>query len=269
MLGRGPQMEQEVADKAREVGDSRAVEWGARLGYVSSGVLHLLLGWLALDLAWGSRSDDRPADQSGALATVADTGLGQVLLWVIAVGFTLLAVWQLTEVINKHRETSDRAKAAAKLLGYAALAFTGYIFAVGERTNSRQQTKDFTRTLMDAPGGQLLVGAVGLLVLGIAVYHVHKGWKKRFLEDLVEHPGKWAVVAGRVGYIVKGIALGVVGVLFVIAAVQHQSKEATGLDGALRTLLDAPFGAALVTAVGVGIAVFGVYSFARARYARV
>ena len=164
----------------------------------------------------------------------------------------MLAVWQLTEVLNKHRETSDRAKAAGKLLGYSALAFTGYIFAVGERTNSRKQTRDFTRTLMEMPGGQLLVGAVGLVVLGIAAYHVHKGWKETFLQDLVEHPGKWAVVAGRVGYIVKGVALGVVGVLFVIAAVQHRSKEATGLDGALRTLQDAPFGAVLLTAVGRG-----------------
>ncbi len=269
MCGYFSQMEGEVSDKARELGDSKAVEWGARLGYVSAGVLHLLLGWLALNLAWGSHGDDRRADQSGALATVADTGPGQVLLWVLAVGFTLLAVWQLTEVLNKHRETSDRAKAAGKLVGYAALAFTGYVFAIGERTNSRKQTRDFTRTLMDAPAGQLLVGAVGLGVLAIAAYHVHKGWKEKFLQDLVEHPGTWAVVAGRVGYIAKGVALGVVGVLFVIAAVQHRSKEATGLDGALRTLQDAPFGAWVLTAVGLGIAVYGVYSFARARYARV
>ena len=71
------------------------------------------------------------------------------------------------------------------------------------------------------------------------------------------------------GYIVKGIALGVVGVLFVIAAVQHRSKEASGLDGALRTLQDAPAGGAVLTVVALGIGLFGVYSFARARYARV
>jgi hypothetical protein len=191
------------------------------------------------------------------------------VLWVLAIGFTLLALWQVTEVVNGNRETSDRAKAAAKCLGYSALAFTGYSFAVGDRMNSRKQTQDFTRTLMDMPAGQVLVGAVGLVVLGIAAYHVHKGWKQRFLQDLVEHPGRWAVVAGRVGYIVKGIALGVVGVLFVIAAVQHRSKEASGLDGALRTLQDAPAGGAVLTVVALGIGLFGIYSFARARYARV
>jgi Domain of Unknown Function (DUF1206) len=262
-------MEREIGEKARELSESKAVEWGARLGYVSNGVLHLLLGWLALDLAWGSRTDDRRADQSGALATVADSTLGLVVLWVLAIGFTLLALWQVTEIVNGNRETSDRAKAAAKCLGYSALAFTGYSFAVGDRMNSRKQTQDFTRTLMDMPAGQVLVGAVGLVVLGIAAYHVHKGWKQRFLQDLVEHPGRWAVVAGRVGYIVKGIALSVVGVLFVIAAVQHRSKEASGLDGALRTLQDAPAGGAVLTVVALGIGLFGIYSFARARYARV
>jgi hypothetical protein len=263
------QMEREMTDTVREVGDSKPVQWGARLGYVSNGVLHMLLGWLALQLAWGDGGGDRRADQSGALATVADSTLGLVLLWVIAIGFTLLALWQITEIVNKHRETSDRAKAAGKCLGYAALAATGYTFAIGDSVNSRKQTQDFTRTLMDMPGGRVLVALVGLVVLGIAAYHVHKGWKRKFLADLVEHPGRWAVVAGRVGYIVKGIALAVVGVLFVIAAVQERSKEASGLDGALRMLQDAPAGGAVLTVIAVGIALFGVYSFARARYARV
>jgi hypothetical protein len=262
-------MEREMTQTAREVGESKPVQWGARLGYVSNGALHILLGWLALQLAWGDGGGDRRADQSGALATVADSTLGQVLLWVIAIGFTLLAVWQITEILNKHRETSDRAKAAGKFLGYSALALTGYTFAIGERVNSRKQTQDFTRTLMDMPAGRLLVVLVGLVVLGIAAYHVYKGWKQKFLEDLVEHPGRWAVIAGRVGYIVKGIALAVVGALFVIAAVQERSKEASGLDGALRMLQDAPAGGAVLTVIAVGIALFGVYSFARARYARV
>jgi hypothetical protein len=263
------QMEREMTDTAREVGESKPVQWGARLGYVSNGVLHALLGYLALDLAWGDSGGDRRADQSGALATVADNSFGLVVLWVLAVGFTLLAVWQITELLNKRRENSERGKAAGKLLGYSALALTGYMFAIGERVDSRKQTQDFTRTLMDMPGGRVLVVVVGLVVLGIAAYHVYKGWKRKFLEDLVEHPGRWAVIAGRVGYIVKGIALAVVGVLFVIAAVQERSKEASGLDGALRMLQDAPAGGAVLTVVAIGIALFAVYSFARARYARV
>ena len=71
---------------------------------------------------------------------------------------------------------------------------------------------------------------------------------------------------GQVGYPGKGIALGVVGGLFVWAAVTFDPEKASGLDGALRTILDAPFGQFLLTLVALGIAAFGAYLLVRARY---
>jgi hypothetical protein len=76
-------------------------------------------------------------------------------------------------------------------------------------------------------------------------------------------------VAGRIGYIGKGIALVAVGVLFIVAAVQHRAGKATGLDGALKSLRDLPAGTAILIGIAIGLAAYGVYSFARARYARV
>lgn len=73
----------------------------------------------------------------------------------------------------------------------------------------------------------------------------------------------------RAGYVAKGVALGVVGVLFMVAAATNDPEEAGGLDAALRSLLELPAGTALLTAVGLGITAYGVYSLARARYARV
>lgn len=72
-----------------------------------------------------------------------------------------------------------------------------------------------------------------------------------------------------IGYIAKGISLAIVGVLFVLAAVQNSASKATGLDGALRSLRQQPAGQLLLTAVALGIAAYGGYSLARARYARV
>ncbi len=152
---------------------------------------------------------------------------------------------------------------------YGALAWTSFTFASGGRTSSNKQTKDFTVTLMNAPAGQVLVGLLGVGIIGIAGYHVYKGWQEKFLEDLQEHPGRWAVVAGKVGYIAKGIALGAVGILFIIAAIQQRSKDATGLDGAVRSLRDLPGGPVILFGIALGLAAYGVYSFARARYARV
>ena len=152
---------------------------------------------------------------------------------------------------------------------YGALAWTSFIFATGGRTSSNKQTKDFTRTLMDAPAGQLLVGLVGVGILGIAGYHVYKGWREKFLEDLQEHPGRWVVIVAKVGYILKGVALAAVGVLFITAAIQHRAGKATGLDGALQSLRDLPAGTVILLVIALGLLAYGVYSFARARYARV
>jgi hypothetical protein len=250
---------------AAQAGDHPVVEWGARLGYAASGVLHLVLAWLIVQIAVRAGAN---ASQSGAVGTVARQPFGLFLLWVLVAGFALLAVWQVTELITA-REAFDKAKAAGKAVMYAALAWTAGVFAVGGHTSSNKQTKDFTRTLMDAPAGRLLVGLVGVAILGIALYHVYKGWKKKFLEDLREHPGQWAVVAGRIGYIGKGIALVAVGILFIAAAIQQQAGKVTGLDGALKSLRDLPAGSVVLIGIAVGFAAYGVYSFARARYARV
>ncbi|MBK6886497.1 MAG: DUF1206 domain-containing protein [Tetrasphaera sp.] len=257
----------EVKAAAREVGDSETVEWLARTGYAASALIHLLLAFLALQVAW--HGSGRKADQSGALALLAQNPLGTLLLWVLVVGFLGLAVWQVTEAIAGHGETGDRVKAGAKAILYAVLSWSAFGFARGSGSSSTQQTRDFTASLMGAPGGRLLVGAVGLGVIAVGGYHVYKGWAARFLGDLVGHPGAFAERMGRIGYIAKGIALIVVGGLFVAAAIHHRSKEATGLDGAMRTLREQPFGQILLTVVALGLGAFGIYTMARAKYARV
>lgn len=259
----------DVTEAARQAGESRPVEWGARLGYAVTGLLHLLIAWIAARVAWGGGG--ATADQSGALGTLAGSPGGPLLLWVAVAGFALLALWQLTEAVTgAHGPTAaDRAKSGAKCVMYAALAWTAVTFASGGSSSSKQQSTDFTASIMQHPGGRLLVGLLGLVIVGIGGYHLYKGWAKKFLQDLQQHPGTWATRAGRVGYIAKGIALGVVGVLFVVAAVRKQPSKATGLDGALRTLREGPYGSWLLTAVALGIAAYGVYSFARARYAKV
>jgi Domain of Unknown Function (DUF1206) len=254
---------------AREAGNSRVVEWGARLGYVTLGIIHLLIAWIALKVAWGIGGGSKKADTSGALETLSSSGTGVVLLWVCVVGFLLLAVWQAFEAAIGFGETSDRLKAAAKAVTYLFFAWTTFKVGQGSSSSAEQQTEDFTAGLMGSPGGRLLVGVVGLVVLGIAGYHIYKGWTKKFLEDLREHPGQWAVHAGRIGYVAKGVALLIVGFFFLVAAWQADPDKAQGLDGALKTVKDQPLGAFLLTLVAIGIAAYGVYSFARSRYARV
>jgi hypothetical protein len=82
-----------VVDKAT---DSKAFEYTARVGFAASGVLHLLVAFIILRLAFGSGGN---ADQSGALATLAGQPGGAVMLWVAAVGLLALGLWRVGEAV--------------------------------------------------------------------------------------------------------------------------------------------------------------------------
>ncbi|NHA68570.1 DUF1206 domain-containing protein [Phycicoccus flavus] len=260
----------EARNATEEANESPAVEWGARIGYGVLGGLHLLIAYIALNVAWGISGGSKQADQNGALKSLSNNTGGQILLWIGVVGFVLLGVWNITEgIITSSKEAKDRAKLVAKGVMYGFFAYTTFkVAALGGTKGGDQQTQDFTQKLMGGPGGPVLVGILGLVILGVAAYHVYKGWKKKFLEDLEEHPGEWAVHAGQYGYIAKGVAIGIVGLFFMTAAFTSNSNEVKGLDGALKSLKDMTGGPVILTLVALGFAAYGVYSFARARYVR-
>jgi type IV secretory pathway VirB2 component (pilin) len=262
----------DVAGVANQVEGHPALQIGARVGYAVSGVLHLLIAWIAFQIAW--TASGKSADQSGALQTLAGSSPGRLALWVAVLGLLALGLWQLASALavragGESSRRATKAKGIAKAVVYLVLAWTSFSFAKGQPTSSKAQSADFTATLLQHSGGRLLVAVIGVVVIGVGGYHVMKGWTKKFLRDLAENPGIVATRAGVVGYVAKGVALAVVGVLFVSAAVQNSSSKATGLDGALRSLRQQAVGPWLLTAVALGIAAYGVYSFARSRHARV
>lgn len=72
-----------------------------------------------------------------------------------------------------------------------------------------------------------------------------------------------------IGYPAKGVALVIVGGLFVLAGVSGRAAESKGLGGALTWLVKQPFGPWLLGAVALGIGCYGIYSFFRARHTKV
>lgn len=249
-------------DVARDGDDHPWVRTAARLGMVAYGVVNLLIGWLALQLALGDQSGQ--ASSSGALHELAQQPLGAVLVWAVAVGMLLLVVWRTIEVVVDHEWGSG-----LKALIYTAIGISAVQVAVGN--GSKGGTDSWTAELMSVTGGQLLVGAVGLGIIGYGLVQVHKGWTEKFREDLEAEAttgdlGSAYVWLGKVGYIAKGLAIGIVGGLFVWAAVEHEAKKSGGLDVALQTVLDAPAGPFLLGAMALGIICYGVFSLARAKH---
>ncbi|HEY1133691.1 MAG TPA: DUF1206 domain-containing protein, partial [Nocardioides sp.] len=247
----------------------------ARVGLVAYGVVHLLLGWLAVQLALGDREGE--ASTSGAIQQLAEQPFGVVLVGAVAVGLFLLAVWQGAEAVFDHRsekmsdQVRHRLTAAAKTVLYAAMGVSAARIVLGAGGSSQEEQADtVTAQLLGLPFGQVVVGVVGLGILAVGGYLVVKGVTDRFLEDLA-HSGRGTAGTaytwcGRVGYVAKGIAIGGVGVLFGYAALTHDPDESGGIDATLRQVLEAPGGPVLLGALGLGIAGFGLFCFAWARH---
>ena len=261
-----------VRSGAQALHDNHAFQLAARTGYAVNGVVHLVIAGIAVSVAAGSGGE---ADQGGALAQVASAPLGSAILWFIAVGLGALGIFQLVEVAlirgTDKDAWADRAKEGGKGVAYLAIGVSAATYALGGSSDSSGQTQGLSARLLAAPGGVVVLVVLGLAVAAVGVYFVVKGARKKFRDDIAPPPGtakKAADVLGTLGYIAKGVAIAIVGVLFVVAAATADPSEATGLDGALKSLAELPFGSVVLGVVAFGLAAFGVYCFIRARWPR-
>lgn len=264
-------MKQSADNAAQNVQHSDLFEKAARAGYIVTGLLHLLIGYIAIRLAFGGGGS---ADQSGALRTLAEQPGGRIVLWVAVVAFIALALWRLVEaVVGKKTDSDagsamDRVKALALAVVYIVFAWTTFQFAKGSGESSGQQNAGMTASLLQNGAGKVVLVVVGLVIVGVGGYHIYKGVSKNFLDDLEGYTGKTVETLGLAGYVAKGIALVGVGVLVIAAVFTSDPSKATGLDGAIKTLGAQPFGQILLVLAGIGIGLYGIYAFVMARYAK-
>ncbi|PZF12079.1 hypothetical protein DEJ25_09630 [Curtobacterium sp. MCPF17_011] len=275
----------ETGRQARRAADSRWFETTARAGFVGTGVVHLLIGYLAVLLgigtaaagsgAQGSQSGD--TDQSGALAQLASVPGGVVLLWIVAVGTAALTVRLVVEAVVGGRTDDARAwLARASNVGRAVvsgvIAYSSASHALGAGKSSSGSTRSAAATALATPGGVVLlflVAAVAIAIgVGLVVIGLRGSWEKK-LRPQPRSLRRPVAVLATLGYIAKGVAVVIVGVLVAVAAVRSDPDQASGLDGAFDALRSMPGGSVVLVVVGLGFAAFGVYSFFRARYARI
>jgi hypothetical protein len=264
-----------VAREAEQNAPFRAM---ARAGYAANGLVHILIGAIALVVAFGG---DGATDQSGALMVIAAVPLGFVLLWFIAIALCALGAWQLMEGILV-RPPSDDAQGLARMWGlrigawgqsaiFIALGLITASVAIGARIDTEEAVETASRGLLSIPGGPIVLAVTGIGIGIGGIVFVVMGVRRSF-RSKIEIPragvGRNLAGLGVFGFIAKGIALVIVGVLLVIAALSDDADTAGGLDGALQALLDLALGQWLVGVVGIGFVAYGVFCLFRARYAK-
>jgi uncharacterized protein DUF1206 len=263
--------------KTSRAKNSKTMQLLGRAGMICYGVIHVLVAYLAIRVATGDRSQQ--ADQKGAIQEVGANAFGVFLLWVLGIGLIAFGVWQLLLAAKGFGWVDKKSKRTRRKIGAVARAVVGFVLGVsaiayavgsGSSSSSTDQQQSMTAKVLAWPAGPFLVGLVALVIIGVAVGTAAKGFRKSFVDDLdmTDLPRgtqQWVRRLGVVGYVAKGVTFCIIGILVGIAAVQHDPKEAGGLDAALKTLASQPFGTVALFVVALGLAAYGVYCFAAAK----
>lgn len=256
----------------------REFAWLARAGFVARGVSYGIIGILALQLAFGSGG--KTTNQRGAMQDLARQPFGQALLIAMAVGLAGYSIWRLVRAGIGHGTQQkdsavERIAGVASGLAYAALCVTAVKILVGVSSGGGANSpKKTTGGVLAWPGGTLIVGVAGAILIGVALYQAYKGVSKNFLQDsktgaMTREVKRAFTALGVFGHVARAVVFGLVGYGLIKAAIDYNPRSAIGLDGALSKLSHQPYGPLLLGVVAAGLIGFALYSVADARYRKI
>ena len=220
MTAHPTRIESRAASAGENVVNSKAFELFARAGFVARGLVYGLLGFLVVELARGSWGT--PANQKGALQTVAHQPFGSVLVVLITVGLGAYAIWALVRAALGHGPEGsdsdfDRLGRAASAIVYIALCGLAIeILSSGGSGGSNGSPRGPTAGILGWPGGPVIVGIAGAVVVAVGLYQAYQGVTRRYLEDSkTEDMGPaicgWMSVVGTAGYLARAAVFILIG----------------------------------------------------------
>lgn len=262
----------------REVG--KWVEITARIGYLAKGIFYAALGLLTVRIALGGGGGTDGAQQQ-AFQTILRQPFGRILLILVILGLLAYAAWRFVQAtIDPDDEGSD-ASGVVKRIGFAisggihiGYALLGWRTMAGGGGGGGSSAEDWTARLMSQPFGAWLVGITGAVIVAVGLYQFYRAYSAKFqrklmLNEMSAPERTWSRRLGRAGFAARGVVYLFIGGFLVQAAWRSDPSEAGGLGQALGALLEQPYGAWLLGAVGVGFFAYAVYAGVLARYRRI
>ncbi|GGB29834.1 DUF1206 domain-containing protein [Allosediminivita pacifica] len=243
-----------------------------RTGYAARGAVYTVVGVLALMAAiYGGNAQGT----QNALSDLKSQSWGTAALVLIALGLICYAAWRVIDAWMDLDRHGSKMKGLAARTGlvitgliHGALGISVGTMAIGNGGGSGGGgVGSFTGKIMQMPGGQVIVGVIGLGVIGAGVYYVLKGVQEKYRRDIRTTQVTLKLdPAMKAGFIAEGIVVGIIGVLIVMAALTHDPSQAGGVGAALDRIRSAAFGRILLAAIAVGLIGFAIENFVEAVY---
>ena len=218
----------------------RAGQWAARvhkgtpfdvvvgIGLVTYGFVYLLVAAIAVRIAvTGQRGADTPY---AALDALAETEVGEAMLWVTAFGLCALTLWQAFETVGRAAREGRTSPA-------------GVVSSLEELA--------------------LRIGVVvaGLVLIVLAVRSGYRGVRRRFVDDLRDGSPRMVIALGQAGLVGKGVTFAIIGGLMIWTALEGRLGPPV-IQTVFRLVNLSPAGGILLVLKAIGLTAFGVYCLA-------
>jgi hypothetical protein len=197
---------------------------------------------------------------------------GDFLLLVVAVG---LFGYGLFRTIAGIVDLDDEGTSAVGIVTRIGLVVSGlahwllcyvalHVAVIGD-AGSTQQEEAAARTAFEYPGGAVLVGLVGLMVVVTGAGQLLSAWRGQFMDLLDVKTPRFTRVAGAAGYAARGAVFVVVGWQVISLAIGWGGRQ-LGMDSALQLIAEREW---VFPFIAVGLVLFGIFSLIVAWYLKV
>jgi hypothetical protein len=231
-------------------------------------------------MALGAGTAGTAPNQQGALSLIARAPAGRAALVLICAGLLGYSVWKIVLAIRGHGpegggapEPMDRVANLGGGIVYLVFFWVALRTATGGSGNASGQSKQAAAGVLGWPGGQLIVGLGGIVLIGISLYQLYDALRGKFAEDsktgqMDKREHDTFMLLGRIGLSARALVFALVGYFILRIAIDFKATKAAGVNGALVRLQQQPLGAWLLGLVALGLLTFAAFSFLEGGYRR-
>lgn len=254
------------------------VERLGRIGHWAKGIVYLVVGGLAFQLAIGAGGQITGA--RGAIREIGHQPFGRTLLGLMAIGLVGYTAWRWVQAAKDTEGVGSDAKGIAMRIAFVISGavylllgfFAGTISATG--VSSSGQGGGGSSFLLNSMPARIGLAGVGAVLIGLAFFFMYQAYRATFMRhfaigSMSEKTWQVALHVGRVGLATRGIAFAIVGWFILWSAINGTSDgEISGLHDALAAIAAQAYGKVLLGIAGAGLICFGVHTVMMGIYRR-